>query len=98
MYPIKYLPDTIIDKEDIKEYLSQYYPDSAGRFFSRMRKRIAHIKKYPYSCPVYEGDPDYRRLVVDDFLVFYMVRENPKSIEIHRIFHGSQDISRQLNV
>jgi plasmid stabilization system protein ParE len=45
----------------------------------------------------YEDDTDYRILVVGDFLVFYMVKEDGKIVEIHRIFHSTQDIGPHLN-
>jgi len=35
-------------------------------------------------------------LVVDDYLVFYMVVENVKCVEIHRILHSSRDIGQHL--
>ena len=96
-YRIKYLPETITDREEIRDYLSQYYESTVKRFFSLLKTRIVRLKKHPYSCPVYEDDPDYRRLVVGEYLVFYMINEDEKSVEIHRIFHESQDIKRRLN-
>ena len=96
-YRIRYLPDTVTDREAIKDYLSRYYAGTVKRFFALLKEKIARLKEYPYSCPIYEDDPDYRRLVVGDYLVFYMVREDAKIVEIHRIFHGSRDISKQLD-
>ena len=95
-YRVRYLPDTIRDREDIRAYLSQYYESTVKKFFSLLKEGIERLKEHPYSCPVYEDDPDYRRLVVGEYLVFYMIDEEKKFVEIHRIFHGSRDISRQL--
>jgi plasmid stabilization system protein ParE len=61
-----------------------------------LKKKTSRLKDYPYSCPEYEDDPDYRRLVVGDYLVFYKVNEDDKTIEVHRILHGSQNIQKQL--
>ena len=91
-----YLPEAISDQANIKKYLSQFYPGTSHRFFTLLKKKIARLKAYPYSCPVYEDDPDYRRLVVEDYLVFYMIVENVKRVEIHRILHGSCDIGQHL--
>ena len=91
-----YLPEALSDQANIKKYLSQFYPGTSQRFFSLLKKKIARLRAYPYSCPVYEDDPDYRKLVVGDYLVFYMVVENAKRVEIHRILHGSRDISQHL--
>jgi toxin ParE1/3/4 len=96
-YKIKYLPETVTDREEIRDYLSQYYTSTVKEFFALLREKTAQLKDFPYSCPEYVDDPDYRRLIVGDYLVFYMVNEDSKIVEIHRIFHGSRDIKRHLN-
>ena len=96
-YRIRYLPETLKDKAEIKQYLSQYYASTVKKFFALLKKRIAQVKQFPYSSPVYEDDADYRRLVVGDYLVFYMIDEANKIVEIHRIFHGLKDIRSQIN-
>jgi len=95
-YRIRYLPETMTDRTRIKDYLSQYYESTVKKFFTVLKEKIERLKDFPYSCPVYEDDSDYRTLVVEDYLVFYMVDEERKIVEIHRIFHGSQDIMRYL--
>ena len=96
MFQLIYLPETVSDRAIIKAYLSQFYVGTSKRFFALLKKKIARLKEFPYSCPVFEDDPDYRKLVVGDYLVFYMVKEKKRTVEIHRIFHGSQDIKLQL--
>jgi len=88
-YRVRFLPDTVADREEIRVYLSQYYESTVNNFFSLLKKRIASLKDFPYSCPTYENDPDYRKLVVGEYLVFY--------VEVHRIFHSSRDIRRIIN-
>jgi len=95
-YQIKYLPETVSDRNDIKAYLDQYYESTVNKFFSLLREKIARLKEFPYSCPIYEDDPEYRRLAVEDYLVFYMVNEEEKTVEICRIFHSSRDIKLHL--
>ena len=95
---IKYLPDAVADRDTIKAYLSQFYGSTSSNFFTLLKKRTEQLKAFPCSCPVYEDDHDYRVLVVGDFLVFYMVNEEQKTIEVHRIIHGSQDIRRHLKI
>ena len=95
-YRIRYLPDTVADRREIRAYLSQYYASTVAAFFHALKEKTERLKEFPYACPVYEDDPDYRMLVVGDYLVFYMVNEDKKTVEIHRMFHGSRDIKRQL--
>jgi len=96
-YRLKYMEDTISDRDNIKTHLSKFYPGTAKRFFSLLKKKTAILKTYPESCPVYEDDTGYRKLVVGDYLVFYMIDDNEKMVEIHRILHGSMDINQHLD-
>jgi plasmid stabilization system protein ParE len=95
-YRIKFLSEAADDREIIIAYLSQYYKSTVKKFLQLLKKRISQLKQFPYSCPIYEDDPDYRRLVVGEYLVFYIINENDKMIEIHRIFHGSRNVEKQL--
>jgi plasmid stabilization system protein ParE len=46
--------------------------------------------------PVYEDVPLYRKMVVLDYLVFYIVNEQKRRVDIHRIISGRMDVSKQL--
>ena len=96
-YRIKYLPETVSDRDEIKNYLAQYHESTVKKFFNLLKVKISRLKEFPFSCPEYEDDHDYRKLVVGDYLVFYIVNEKDRTVEIHRIFHGSKDIKRQLS-
>jgi len=96
-YRIRFLPKTAMQQEEIRMYLSQYYESTVTNFFRLLKEKIARLRDFPYSCPVYEDDPDYRKLVVGDYLALYIVNEEKKIVEIHRIFHGSRDIKRHLS-
>jgi len=91
-YRLKYLSKTVEDREVIKNYLSQFYSGTEKRFFTLLKKKITLLKEFPLSCPIYEDNPKYRKLIVGDYLVFYTVDENMKLIEVRRIIHGSQNI------
>ena len=95
-YRIKFLPDAKADKDDIKAYLDTFYAGTAKRFLDSLNSKITRLKDFPYLYPTYEDDPDYRVLVIGDYLVFYVVIEDGKFVEIHRIFHGSKDISQHF--
>jgi len=93
-FRIKYMRQALIDLEDIRAILSRYYKGTKKRFFRLLKDKTSNISEHPHMCPVYEYDPDYRRMVVGDYLVFYIVDEERKMVEIHRILHGSQNISK----
>jgi addiction module RelE/StbE family toxin len=89
-----FLPEAMADAEEIQRYLSQYYESTVRNFFTLLKGRIDTLKSNPYMAPAYPRRPEYRQLVVEDYLVFYKVDEDKKLIEIHRILHGSRDIGR----
>ena len=91
-HKLVFLPKTIEDRTAIKVYLSQFYPGTAKKFFAMLRKKVARLRDFPLSCPIYEDNPKYRKLVVGDYLVFYTVNEDAKLVEVHRSLHGSRNI------
>ena len=81
----------------ISEYLANFYPSTIEKFLDELEKYTATLEDNPRAFEVYEHVPSYRRMVVMDFLVFYKIKEDDKSVEIHRILHGSRDIKRFLD-
>ena len=95
-YKAVFLPEAKTDSEEIQQYLSLYHESTVRNFFTLLKKRINSLKSNPFIAPLYLERPSYRRLVVEDYLVFYKVDKDKKLIEIHRILHGSKDISRYI--
>jgi plasmid stabilization system protein ParE len=88
------MPSADKDMDDIEEYLSQYYASTVSRFFLDLEKKLTALADMPYGCPAYEEDPYFRKMVVNDYLLFYSVDEKRELLIIHRIFHHSRDIER----
>ena len=95
-YTVVFLPEARADSEEIRQYLSQYYESTVSNFFALLKERISYLKLNPSIAQSYADRPSYRRLVVDDYLVFYKVDEDRKLIGIHRILHGSRDVGRYI--
>ena len=47
-------------------------------------------------CEIYPLDPVYRKMVVDQYLVFYQVNGTTRTVEIHRILRGSWNLPQYL--
>ena len=95
-YKIRYMPEASNDLEEIRLYLSQYYESTVKNFFRLLKKKIELLKDNPFICATYDDDPDFRVQSVGNYLVFYIINEDDKKVEIHRMFHGSRDIRRHL--
>ena len=95
-YRVEFLPGVDRNLEIIDEYLSQFYPSTAGKFFEKLDKMMLLLKDNPYIGAVYLPNPKYRKLGIGDYLAFYTVDEGKRLIEVYRVLHGAQDISQYL--
>ncbi len=91
-YSIEYLPEAEADIDAILEHLSGYYRDTAGKFYRTLQHKIGLLADNPYMAAKWEDDPDFRRLVVGDYLVFYMVHDEVHTVEVHRVLRASWNI------
>ena len=96
IFKVVYLPESKDDIKEARKYLSQFYASTSKKFTALLKKRINNLKSNPFICQPYDKRPSYRRLIVNDYLVFYKVDENKKIIQIHRVLHGSCDIGRYI--
>lgn len=98
MRRIVMLPRAAQDLEDVVDYLSQFYASTAIKQYDRIVSKIQELPRFLEMCEEYGAGHyhfAYRRMVVNDYLVFYVVLDD--AIEIHRILHGKKDIGRYLD-
>lgn len=98
MRRIGMLPQAVQDLVDVVDYLSQFYVSTAIKQYDRIVSNIQELSHFPHKYEEYEVGHyrfSYRRMVVDDYLVFYAVLDD--SIEIHRILHAKRDFGRYLD-
>jgi plasmid stabilization system protein ParE len=85
------------DYSEITEYLSSFYPSTPVHFLDALEKSITVLEEHPYAYEKYEHNDSYRRIVVMEYLVFYKVKDESNTVEIHRILHGSRNIKHFLD-
>jgi len=95
-YKAKFLITAKQDRLIIKEHLNKYSTQAYTRLISKIKRNIEYAKSNPYMYEAYERRPKFRRMVVEDYLVFYQINEKDKLIEIHRILHGMIDIQNVI--
>lgn len=91
-YRIVFLEAADRDMDIVEEYLSQFYASTVSNFFLKLERQVAALKEMPYLYQAYEEDPFFRRMVIDDYLLFYSVDEKRQLVVIHRVFHTKKDI------
>jgi addiction module RelE/StbE family toxin len=91
-YSVDLLRRAEADLDEICEYLSQFYPGTVGRFLTALEQALDNAAHNPMMYQAYEWDASYRRIVVQDYLVFYKVDESAKQVKVYRVLHGKRNI------
>jgi plasmid stabilization system protein ParE len=85
--------------DDIVKYLSAFYEYTATRQYDRIIEKIRGLAQFPELYLQYQSaysDVSYRRMVVDDYLVFYTVSESDAVVKIHRILNAKRDVGKLI--
>ena len=97
-YILRYLPVAQNDLVAILDYIAHDSPKRALAFVEKLDKRIRLLEQHPLSGRVPRHpklqDYGYRVLVVDSYLVFYILRG--RTVEIHRVIHGSRSLEQRI--
>ena len=96
-YRIIYLPIADSDLVAIGDALTEY-PGKAKRLFREIERKIKLLEDLPYLWPEYPYKPEYRRMVLEDHLIFYTVDENEKCIKIYRVLYDRRNISKHFDL
>ena len=102
MYKLEYLPTALNDMVGIVNYISAELknPIAAKRLSEEFIKAAESLTDFPYSNPVYNPlrplKNEYRKTVVDNYIMFYWVDETNKVITIARVIYGKRDYGKFL--
>jgi len=93
---LEYIATFYSDIADVASYL-EGYPRKAKCIFESMDNKLSKLVDNPKLYPIYEDFPDFRRIVIEDYLVFYTINEQADIIEVHRLICGKMDVPYQLS-
>jgi len=92
-YEIRYLRTAECDLYGIFDYISQDNPSAAAALLERIDTSISRLASNPYLGMVPKDvrlkNKGYRMLVVEKYLVFYVVKK--KVVQVRRILHGARN-------
>ena len=97
-HALRYLPIARDDLVEIFDYIARDSPNRALSFVDKLDKRIGLLEQHPLLGRIPRHPKlrayGYRVLIVDSYLVFYVIRG--LIIEIHRVIHGSRNMDRLI--
>ena len=102
MYKLEYLPTALKDMIDIIRYISVELknPDAANRLAVELVDTAESVLTFPYATSVYQSirplKHEYRKILVQNYLLFYWVDEEKKLVTIARVIYAKRDYGRLL--
>ena len=95
MYKLEYLPVARKDMLEIVRYISGELqnPDAADHL-------AESVLTFPYATPAYQPirplKHEYRKILVQNYLMFYWVDEEKKLVTVARVVYAKRDYGRLL--
>ena len=93
-YNIKYLPSAQQDLNEIISYLQTDSPEYGEKLIDKIDNEISQLKSFPYKGKTPEDEnlknKRYRMIIIDNYIIFYVIFENDETVEIRRIIHGKR--------
>ncbi len=99
-YTLQIFPLAQLDMEQIFEYIAVKLcnPTAAINQIRDFEKAFDHICNFPESCPYikneYVKDKSLRKLIVNNYITFYRIREN--QIQVIRVLYGMRNYESLL--
>lgn len=93
-YKLEYLPAARQDLVEIVRYISGNLknPAAAHRLAEKMIDAVEALREFPYAKPAYMPlrplKHEYRKLLVENYLVFYWVDDQAKQITVARVLYA----------
>lgn len=102
MYKLEYLPVARRDMIEIVRYISQELqnPTAADQLAMELIEAGDSIPKFPYVNPAFIPirplKHEYRKLLVQNYFMFYWVDEVKKLVTVARVVYARRDYERLL--
>lgn len=96
-YYVDLAPKAQRDIDSILNYIAidLCAPASALNLNEKFLKQIEQLESFPYCGEIYISEIplkyEYRRLIVDNYLIFYTINETQKTVIIMHIVYGSSN-------
>ena len=101
-YSVFYSPEAKNDLKEIYSYIAftLLAPGTAQGQVNRIRKAIRALDFMPARNPLVDWEPwksmKMRKVMVDNFVVFYIVNDSASAVTVIRIVYGGRDLAEVL--
>ena len=101
-YKVKFTPLADNDMDEIYQYIFDILsaPMAAENLITEIEERTKQLEDMPYSCPAVDDEllkaKGYRKLVVKNYIAFYVVSDSKKLVTIMRVVYGASDYEKNI--
>ena len=101
-WKIKYSASSREDLRSIFDYIAKELlsPEYAAGQVERIMKAVRTLGDMPMKHKIYREEPwrtkQVRYLPVDNYIIFYLPKEESLTVNIVRIIYGGRDMKRQI--
>lgn len=102
-YTVNLSPEAVKDINSIYDYIAVALSEKefAVNMINLIERNILSLDEMPGRYKVYDNEPWKSRGVhimpVKKYLVFYVIDENSKAVNVFRVIYGSRDIENVLD-
>lgn len=95
-YTIKIAPKAFEDLDEIYNYIfaELYSEGAADTLLETIETSIMRLKEFPFSCSFVMDkilkDKGYRKLIIENYIASYLVREEEQQVVVMRVLYGGQ--------
>ncbi|GAA0607911.1 type II toxin-antitoxin system RelE/ParE family toxin [Virgibacillus siamensis] len=95
-YAIKIAPKAFEDLDDIYSYIYNelFNEGAADNLLKQIETSVMRLKEFPFPCSLVTDEilknKGYRKLIVANYIAFYLVREEEKQVVVMRVLFGAQ--------
>jgi hypothetical protein len=96
-YELRYLDTFYADVAEIVRYMEEQLVSPALVLTPIFDRIVKELPSAPYLYPSYSEDARFRKMVVENHLVFYVIDEENLLVKIHHIWNSRRDTRRLMN-
>lgn len=91
MLKVKILDIAVNDMQKIYDYIAEDNETEALKMLDKFEKAFSQLERFPESAPLvtdsHLSKKGYRKIVVDNYLIFYCIMET--EVQIRRVLNGA---------
>ena len=102
-YEVRVTRQALEQMKEIVHYISNdlMVPDAAGNLLDKMKAEITKLSSFPKKQALIDEEPwrtdGVRKLVVNNFLIYYWVDDENNRVQVTAVIYSRRDQIRQLS-